>query len=71
MFYYRSSLDTFVSQDTFQTELSDISEYIVTVSGNEIRLYTCHLKAYQKLIADDENNIGLHKHKGFYFLLFH
>ncbi len=104
MFYYRTSIATLVSQDTIHTDLRDISEYVVIIGENEIRFYSCHLKAgqgpsnrakrlaevtilrnrlnntlpegteflivgdmnfyysnepgYQKLIADEENNIG-------------
>jgi len=47
--FYRTSTVQLVSQDTIQTALRDISEYVVWVGklgiGNEVRLYTCHLKA--------------------------
>ncbi|MCD6329051.1 MAG: T9SS type A sorting domain-containing protein [Candidatus Cloacimonetes bacterium] len=47
MFYYRTSIVTFISQDTIHTALRDISEYVVNIGGDEIRFYSCHLKAGQ------------------------
>lgn len=47
MLYYRTSIVTFISQDTIQTSLRDISEYVLSIGDNPIRFYTCHLKASQ------------------------
>lgn len=47
MLYYRTSIVTFISQDTIQTSLRDISEYVLSIGDNQIRFYTCHLKASQ------------------------
>ncbi|MCK4339512.1 MAG: T9SS type A sorting domain-containing protein [Candidatus Cloacimonetes bacterium] len=47
MLYYRTSIVTFISQDTIRTSLRDISEYVVSINGNEVRFYSCHLKASQ------------------------
>ena len=45
--FYRTSICSLLSQDTIQTELRDISEYVLRINGNEIRLYSCHLKSGQ------------------------
>ena len=103
MLYYKSSVASIVSQSVLSTSLRDISEYVMLINGNQIRFYSCHLKAsdtsedeqqrlaeitvlrnhlsnlnegtefivvgdmnfyrstesgYQKIIADEVNNIG-------------
>ncbi|RMH69232.1 MAG: PKD domain-containing protein [Gemmatimonadetes bacterium] len=45
MFFYRTSTVSFVSQAQIPTELRNISEYVATINGNEVRFYSCHLKA--------------------------
>jgi len=42
---YRNSLITFASQDTIATDLRDISEFELSIDGNLIRFYSCHLRA--------------------------
>ena len=45
MLYYKSAVATLLSQDVISTTLRDISEYVVSIGGNSIRFYSCHLKA--------------------------
>lgn len=45
--FYRTSKCILISQDTIKTDLRDISEYVIKINNNEIRLYSCHLKASQ------------------------
>ena len=45
--FYRTSKCSLLSQDTIQTDLRDISEYVLRINENEIKLYSCHLKAGQ------------------------
>ncbi|MCK4321756.1 T9SS type A sorting domain-containing protein [candidate division WOR-3 bacterium] len=45
--FYQTSKCTLISQGTIQTDLRDISEYVLKINNNEIRLYSCHLKASQ------------------------
>lgn len=47
MLFFRTSVCSLVSQDTIQTDLRNISEYVVSIGGNNLRLYSCHLKASQ------------------------
>jgi len=45
MLYYKTSIGTLVSQDVIDTSPRDISEYVMSIDGNTIRFYSCHLKA--------------------------
>lgn len=47
MLYFRTSKVGFISQDTIKTDVREISEYVVTIGGNEVRFFVCHLKASQ------------------------
>ena len=43
--YYKNSIATLISQNEIETPRREISEYIMQIDGNEIRFYSCHLKA--------------------------
>jgi endonuclease/exonuclease/phosphatase family metal-dependent hydrolase len=45
MLYFKSAIFTFVSQSQISTALRDINEYVLSVDNNELRIYSCHLKA--------------------------
>jgi len=45
MLYYKTSKATLISQDVVNTYPRDISEYVLEIDGNQIRIYGCHLKA--------------------------
>lgn len=45
MLFFRTGVCSLVSQDTISTDLRVISEYVVSIGGNNLRLYSCHLKA--------------------------
>ncbi len=45
MLYYKTSVGTLVSQNEIDTSPRDISEYVMSIDGNLIRFYSCHLKA--------------------------
>jgi len=47
MLFYRTSVCSLVSQDTIQTDLRNIAEYVISIGGNNLMLYSCHLKASQ------------------------
>ena len=47
MLYYKTSKATLISQDVVHTYPRDISEYVLEIDGNQIRIYCCHLKASQ------------------------
>ena len=47
MLYYKISKATLISQDVVDTYPRDISEYVLEINGNEIRIYSCHLKSSQ------------------------
>lgn len=47
MLYYKTSKATLISQDVVNTYPRDISEYVIEIDGNQIRIYSCHLKASQ------------------------
>ena len=47
MLYYKTSKATFISQDVVNTYPRDISEYVLEIDGNSIRIYGCHLKSSQ------------------------
>jgi len=45
MLFYKSAIASLISQDTIQTDLRDISEYVMNIDGNQLRIYSCHLKS--------------------------
>lgn len=45
MLFYRTSKVTFNSQFNITTALREITQYDVTIGGNQILFYNCHLKA--------------------------
>ena len=45
MLYYKTSIGTLVSQDTILVYPRAISEYVMDINGNPLRLYGCHLKS--------------------------
>ncbi len=45
MLFYRTSKVSFISQDTISTPLRAFNEYVVTIGGKSLRIYSCHLKA--------------------------
>ena len=47
MLFYRISKCSLISQETLQTDLRDISEYVLLIGYDTIRFYSCHLKSSQ------------------------
>ena len=47
MLYYKTSKASLISQDVVDTYPRDISEYVLEIDGNPIRIYSCHLKSSQ------------------------
>lgn len=45
MLFYRTSVASLSSQQEISTALREISEYVLQIGDNEIRFYSCHLKA--------------------------
>ncbi len=45
MLFYRTSIVTFNSQFNITTALREITKYDVTIGGNQILFFNCHLKA--------------------------
>ena len=45
MLFFKTAKFSFVSQTQISTALRDISEYVLSVDNNELRIYSCHLKA--------------------------
>jgi len=54
MLYYKTSLGTLVSQNEIDTSPRDISEYVLSIDGNPIRFYSCHLKASDGSVNEAE-----------------
>ncbi|MBC8527176.1 MAG: endonuclease/exonuclease/phosphatase family protein, partial [Candidatus Cloacimonetes bacterium] len=45
MLFYKIAIADLTSQDVIDTPRRDIYEYVMTIDGNPIRFYSCHLKA--------------------------
>jgi len=45
MLFYDSSIVSLIGQNSIETYIRYISEYILSLGGNEFRIYSCHLKA--------------------------
>lgn len=59
MLFYKPSRVAFLGQDTISTPLRAITEYQLSIGGQPLRIYSCHLKAGEDYSAQRLNEVTI------------